>query len=44
MDNTILISLIDKTEESIEKVSSLLKNISDIEISQTSELLHLKSI
>ena len=36
MDNTILISLIDKTEESIEKVSSLLKNISDIEINQTS--------
>lgn len=32
----MLITLIDKTEESIEKISKLLKNISDIEISQTS--------
>jgi len=38
MDN-ILITLIDKTEESIERVSRLLRNLSDLEIGQTSTSL-----
>jgi len=44
MDN-ILITLIDKTEESIERVSRLLRNLSGLEIGQTSTSLDdLKSL